>query len=162
MPYFDLGNTTCTNMLPADIRCRTDIGFLASGAEADILQHYTRQAPDVRGTALDDARGVDTGYENLSATTTDPVVYLRYYKADPTDLTTADELSFLAAMRRSIAALIRLRAAQEDVSLTVRSETRGRRSVSYWEQANPLSGDVPRSVTKWLKPYDRRPVTFAI
>lgn len=160
--YFDISVSAATGLLPADVQCRSDLAFLASGAEAELIAMYTREEPDYRGTALDGARGIVTGYENLTSSTSDPRVYLRYYKADADELTSADELKFLTAMRRAIAALIRVRASQEDLDPLVRSETRGRRSVTYWAGANSLDGNIPRSVTKWLRPYDARPKTFAI
>lgn len=160
--YFDIASSACINLLPDSIACRSDLAFLATEAEADVIQHYKREQPDTRGTALDDSRAVVTGYENLYETSSDPVVYLRYYKADADELTSTDELLFKAAMRRAIAALMRLRATQEDMDMSVRSESRGRRSVEYWSGINPLGGTLPRSVTKWLKPYDKRPATYAI
>lgn len=160
--YFDISVSAAVGMLPDDIRCRSDLAFLASSAEAELIAMYTRQEPDYRGTALHDLQNVVTGNENLTSSTADPRVYLRYYKADADALTSADELSFKAAMRRAIAALIRVRAAQEELDPLVKSETRGRRSVTYWAGANSIDGNIPRSVTKWLRPYDSRPRTFAI
>lgn len=149
-------------LVPESLRCRSDFEFLATEAEAELIQHYTREETDYRGTALHDVSIAITGNENLTSSTADPVVQLRYYQTDADDLTSTDELSFKAAMRRAIAALIRLRAVQEDLDITIKSETRGRRSVTYWSGANRLDGAVPRSVTKWLKAYDKRPVVYAI
>ena len=160
--YFSISVPAVIALLPADIKCRSDLGFLATEAEAELIQHYSREDVDYRGTALSGVSSVVTGSENLSTSSADPVVMLRYYKADADELTSTDELSFKAAMRRAIAALIRVRASQEDMDPMVRSETRGRRSVSYWAGANRLDGNIPRSVTKWLRPYDKRPRTFAI
>lgn len=158
--YFQYTATEGLNYLPDDIRCRSDLNFLVTEAEAELIQHYTRQEQDTRATALNDA--LITGNENLSISNSDPVVYLRYYKEDADELTSADELKFKTAMRRAIAALIRVRASHLDVDPLVKSESRGKRSVSYFDGANQLGGNIPRSATKWLKAYDKRPVTFAI
>lgn len=158
--YFDISKPEVISLIPESIACRSDLAFLASGAEAEIVLHYTRQEEDTRGTIL--TSRVVTGNENLTVSSTDPVVYLRYYKADADLLTSADELLFKTAMRRAVAALIRLRAAQEDIDPLVSSESRGRRSVSYWRGADVFDSGVPRTVTKWLKAYDMRPVSYVI
>lgn len=160
--YFNTANPDCLALLPDDVKNRSDLDLLASEAEAEVIAMYKREEPDYRNTALYDVQSVVTGNENLTTSTADPRVYLRYYQADADDLTSTDELTFLAAMRRAIAQLIRVRSVQEDLDLSIASETRGRRSVTYWRGINRLEGTIPRSVTNWLKPYDKRPPTYAI
>ena len=160
--YFDLSQPAVTALLPDDIKCRTDLSFLAIEAEAEIIQHYTREPSDERGTVLHRFPVVQTGLENLTTSDSDARVYLRYYKADADLLTSADELAFKKAMRRAIAALIRVRSHQEDINPLIASESRGRRSVTYRSGADPLSGSIPKRALKWLVPYDKRPKNFAI
>ena len=158
--YFKLTATEGLQYLPNDVRCRLDLNFLATEAEAELIAHYTREELDTRATAT--PKVLVTGNENLSTSATDPVVYLRYYKEDADELVSTDEVKFKTAMRRAIAALIRVRASQMDVDPLVKSETRGRRSVTYFAGANQLGGNIPRAATRWLKPYDKRPVSYAI
>ncbi len=160
--YFDLSVNAVLVMLPESLRQRDDIAFLATEAEAEIIQHYTREPLDERGTVNHYFPANTSGTENLTTLDEDPRVYLRYYKADADSLTTTDELTFKTAMRRAIAALIRIRSYQEDSNPLVVSETRGRRSVTYRQDADPIAGSIPRRVTKWLDPYDKRPKTFVI
>ncbi len=157
--YFDLSVNEVQGMLSQDLRSNDDIVALASAAEAELIQHYTREP---LGTANHHYNSVATGYENLTSQDTALTVMLRYYKADADQLTTADELAFKAAMRRAIAALIKVRAAQEDVDPLVSSKSRGRRSVTYRALADSFEGSIPNSVTKWLRNYDKRPKTFVI
>ena len=160
--YFDISVTAVRNLLPDDIKARSDIQFLSTEAEADLIQYYRRQPLDERGTVLHRFPAVETGTENLVSTDEDPRVYLRYYKADADDLTSTDELAFKTAMRRAIARLIRVRASQEDLDPLIKSETRGRRRVEYFSGASQLDGGMPRSVTMYLLPYDKRPRNYVI
>jgi len=160
--YFDMSVPAVQALLPDSIRSRTDIQFLATEAEAELIQHYRREPLDTRGTVNHYFPVKETGSENLTSQDEDPRVFLRYYKADADSLTSADELAFKTAMRRAIATLIRIRASQEDVDPLLKSWSKGRRSVTYQDGANQLDGHIPRKVTKWLRPYDKRPKTFAI
>lgn len=160
--YFDLSQTDVLAMIPDRLKTRSDIHFLATQAEAELIQHYTREPLDRRGTASHYHNSVVTGYENLTSQDTALTVYLRYYKADADELTTTDELAFKTAMRRAIAAFIKLKAAQEDIDPMLSSKSRGRRSESYRDLGDSFEGSIPRSVTKWLRSYDKRPRTTVI
>ena len=160
--YFDLSVPAVRAMLPDDVQERSDIAFLAGEAEAEIINHYRQEPLDERGTVNHYHSAVETGNENLNTFNTDPAVYLRYYQVDADSLTSTEEVRFLAAMRRAIAALVVIRSYQRDASPLVKSESRGRRSIEYRTDADPLAGSIPRRVTKWLEPYDKRPKTFAI
>ena len=160
--YFDISSASVRALLPTDVSSRTDLQRLAEEAEAELIQHYTREPLDRRGTSSHYHNSVVTGYENLTSQDTALTVYLRYYKVDADELTTTDEIAFRTAMRRAIGAFIRVKAAQDDVDPMVSSKSRGRRSEAYRALADSFEGSIPKSVTKWLRPYDKRPRTFVI
>ena len=150
------------NLLPEDVRCRDDIALLASEAEWQVKNYYSEAPLDSRGTALWDSRVVTTGLENLTTNTADPVVMLRYYKADADELTSTAQLAFKAAMQRAIARLIVLNAEREDREADVKTEWRGRRRIEYFGGANGAAPGFPGVVQRMLAPYDARTPNFAI
>lgn len=156
-------------MLPAAITGRGDIAVLASECEADLIAHYTRNTPDRRYTGLGSwPSGVVVG-EPTPSEDNERQVYLRYYKADASDVSdsAADEVAFMAAMGRELASLIRHRASQrnEDGAPTpsVVSERRGMRSVTYAEGSTAFAiASYPKGFGRYLKPFDLRPKTYAV
>lgn len=156
MPYFDLTNQGA--LLRTATRSHEDIELIAEQAEYDLLDFYRERGVDTLNTPLEGSSPIRTGLENLTVDSAAPRVMLAFYKADPDDLTTADELQFLADVRRSIAALIEERVAQYDREPGVKSERRGRRSVEFFSDSAPGSG-VSKSVRRYVSKYDiRQPV----
>jgi len=159
-PYFNI--SADLDLLPPAVAKREDIETLAVEAEADLINFYSFGPQDVLGSPLHDSSAIQTGFENLTLSTEDPSVFLRFYKVDPTLLTTTQELAFKLAMQRAIAKLITIRGAQTDTNALIKSEGRGRRRVEYFDQANAANEGLPNSVQKWLRVYDARPRVYAI
>lgn len=158
--YFDL--TVNGGLLKTTTAERADVEQLAAWAEYELISSYTAPQADRTGSPLEGTSRIVTGLENLTSGAGEPVVYLRYYKADPDDLTSTAEVAFKTAMQYAIAALIEARAAQADRDPAVIEETRGRRRVRYATGANVWENSIPKRVRSILSPYDVRPVAVAI
>ncbi len=146
--------------LPDEIGSSDDVGDLASRAEWKVINHYTRRVRDTRGTVREGS--IVDGYENLQPLDSDVRVYLLHYETDADDVDTsnADEAAFLEAMRRAIAFQIEREYYVSQQNPTLKSHTRGQRSWTYSDTYSRESLD-PR-VESALKPFDLRPVTYAI
>ena len=156
MPYFSL--TENGNLLTSAARDCDGIGRISKAAELDVIGFYTEATKDALNTPLSFGHSTETGAENLSAGVGDPAVYLRFYKANPDDLTTPQELAFKAAMQNAIAAQIESLAEDEGRDSGVKRVKRGRRDTEYFEHKSRASSSLSRRARNILEPYDTRPV----
>ena len=102
--YFDL--TEDGELLTKAARDHEDIELLASDAEYDIIDHYTKTIDNRANTPLQvGGVGVRTGAENLFVAASAPTVHLLYYKEDPTEPRT-----FTSRSRASTPTISKLRA----------------------------------------------------
>ena len=123
MPYFDASDNAHKALLPTDLRGRSDLADLAAVAEADVLDAFTR---------YDEAAEAD-------------VVDLRGYDSDPEGA----EASLASTLRRTIANVIRWRAALWDREPAASMEVRGSRTKSYKGSSD---SDFPPN---WRRPLRR-------
>lgn len=153
--------------LDATTRARSDIELLRREAEDIVIANYRRQVPDRRFTSAS-VLGEDTlttGLENLSDNAGESKVYLQWYHEDADDVgATAQELLFLKAIRREIAAVVVHLASQRpdggSSERAIKSESRGRRSVTYAD--NGATGEVPSNFGRYLKPFDLREELYSL
>lgn len=157
--YFTSSNDAA--YLDATTRARSDIALLRTDAEAMVISHYRTQVRDTRFTATEYAgyRNVTGGLENLTDNYGDDEVRLRWYHEDAAQVgSSAAELRFLDAMRREIAAVIKHLAARRPdggaEERVIKSETRGRRSVTYADEAVTGGGLLPEGFGSYLRPFD--------
>jgi hypothetical protein len=140
---------------------KADLSYYINEAEREVLQHYTRRREDVRFRVSAVVAEVKDGVEHIRDTTRDAVVFLRYYKEDPSNIDTSDpqRQKFVDAMRREIAGVAEYMAGQQGRTQGVTSKSQGARSVSY------SSGRVsrfPPDFGRYLNPFDLRPKTTHI
>ena len=156
MPYFDL--TTNGNMLPQAVRDQDGVEIMVAEAEYDIIDHYTKVRGDLSNTPLHQNTRTVTGSTSLYTDTEKAQVYLQWYKVDPDELTTEDELAFKLAMQKAIVALVKLRTEQKSREPGVKAVWQGRRKVEYFANSKDVEfGVIPKSVTRYLRKYDQRP-----
>ena len=154
MAYFDL--TANGHMLRKATRENDDVEAIVAKAEYDVFDYYRKIEPNTLGSPLQGATRIRTGLQNLTIQGDAPTVMLRYYKADPTLLTTDTELAFKEAVQRTIAALVELRVEQSSREPGVKMERRGRRTIEYFENSTAPEHSVPKSVRRYLAKYDIR------
>ena len=153
--------------LDATTAARSDLGLLRTDAEAIVLAQYRRSIRDTRFTAAASVGSeVTVGLANLQPNSGDVQVMLRYYKADAGDVGASDnEVAFLAAIKREIAGVIKHLASQRPdggaSERPIKSESRGRRSVTYADES-VNAGDLPTGFGRFLKPFDAREVNWTI
>jgi len=148
-------------LLPPSIRDRDDLKYLVNEAEREVISHYTRRRQDIRFRVSAVVADLEDGAEHLRDTTRDAVVFLRYYKEDPSDIDTSDSQrqKFVDAMRQEIAGVVKHMAETEGQSQGVTSKSQGSKSISY---ASGRRQRLPPDFGRHLKPFDLRPKTTHI
>jgi len=154
-------------LLPATQRSATELGRLASEAEADIIARYTDYiAPaSYRGAAdLADpgrARSPLVYRSSRYTATADGLrgVFLDGYTVDADDCTSEP---FKDAMKRAVAAVVSWRLDQTTrnlAAISVSGHAGMNSSITYnTDHADPW----PAGWDRWLRPYDTRPPNYAI
>jgi hypothetical protein len=133
-------------LLPTELRDHAELARVAAEVEADVLTRYTGT---VRGTW---GWLAAAGTGSPVAVTT---VLLAGYDEDPE----LAEAGLAAALKRVVARVAAHRLQAAPLTLGVRSEQRGSRSVVYDTSVDPL---WPDAWARPLAPYDVRETTYRV
>ncbi len=155
MSYFDPTSQDDLKLLDSATAARSDLARLSAQAEADVIAAYTLEIPDgwyYPGTpGTDSLKGLEWGQVG---------VFLRWYADDASAVTYAP---FTAAMKRAIARQIEALADEDTRGRGVKSESRGRRSVTYAASSGGSSASaLSPAAASLLRPYSLLPVVWAV
>ena len=144
------------SLLHPSVRDRNELEWLLNEAEREVLQHYTRRREDIRFRVSAIVADLEDGVEHLRDPARDAVVFLRYYKDDPSDIDTSDpqRQKFVDAMKREIAGVVKHLADVQDQTHGVTSKSQGSKSISY---SQGRVDRLPPTFGRHLKPFDLRP-----
>ena len=155
MPYFDTTEATHLVMLPEGIRADSDLANVAAEAEADVIAHFTEgregNSDPVKYLMSRDRTELTDGSGNGIGL----YVYLMGYEADPADA----EQNLVAAMRRTIAQVIRWRIQQREKNALRASESGDAGTFSGFSFRGDAERPFPPGAFRWLGGFDtRRPL----
>lgn len=148
MPYFDVADDDHKALLPDSIRGGAELENVAADAEADVIAAFTDTCPSA--SSLDCVQLLDADGDGIGL-----YVCLKGYTTDPAEA----EQNLAAAMRRSIAEVIRWKWPQRnrEPSLSAESTDMGKSRTFRSDSEVP----IPASALRWLVPYDsRKPVYY--
>lgn len=155
--YFDPTDSTHLALLPVGMRQDSDLATIAAQVEADVIGFFTKQGPYINFTNLE--RFLENGIvttevvgEDVTATGSPSnaivphlYVYLKGYKADANDANVDPNLK--AALRRTIAEVIRWRMTQWKRELGVQQAGKGKDRTMFSPDAyDPF----PQGWDRWL------------
>ncbi len=144
--YFDAKNDNHLKLLPPSLRKAEDVADLATIVEADVIAVYTDPFNNEDFTLRETIRSSEEQGDF-------EFVHLAGYKLDADDVDTDPGL--LLALRRTIAEVIRWRAAQWKREMGVASESDDRgKNRTYTLDAH--STNFPPGWDRWLDKFDTR------
>ena len=152
MPYFDTTDDDHKAMLPPGIRDDGDLADVAADAEADVIDHFT-EGPEGNARPLRYVAGRDrTELTDADGDGIGLYVYLMGYAADPASA----EQNLVAAMRRTIAEVIRWRMAQRKKAPLKASESGDAGTFSGFSFRGDSERPFPPNAFRRLRKYDTR------
>lgn len=163
-PYFDPNDVSHLALLPAELREAQDLADVAADAEADVVNHYTRRAPDLRYTAQQpialDGQPVVLLLTDRTATQVGVglYVFLEGYQEDADHASVDPDLK--TDLRRAIAEVIKWRLRRWSQDLAVQSE--GNRDGMSRTYRDAVDDPFPRGWDRWLRKHDSREPAWAI
>lgn len=166
--YFDATAPADLQLLPQYMQSDSELAYIASQVEADVISMYTERAPYYLYTARQEylrnglvsteTVGEDISAQNAptGAITPQLRVYLKGYKADASDALVDPNLK--TALKRTIAEVIRWRIVQwkREQGLMSSSDSEGT-SRSYGPQS---SDPFPPNWNRYLKPFESGEAIF--
>ena len=169
--YFDPTSAADRNLLPPSLRGHQELANAAALSEADVIGYYTQDPPYFLYTNqiglqgfFDASWGTGEDITNPSAPPSAIVpqvrVYLRGYKVDASDASVDPNLKL--ALKRTIAEVLAWKIAQwtsiePGVAVSTGTEGNTPKSKTFRMTAEDR---YPPDWTRWLYPYDSRPIIW--